>query len=106
MILACIGLNNTMTSFDRRIDLSAPVCSGDEQRAYEVALQLEAGTVWVNQCLDLSPCIPWPAAKHSGIGIAKGVEDLRSLTQMTVVNIRKVLGLAGQLKAPRKRGVG
>jgi acyl-CoA reductase-like NAD-dependent aldehyde dehydrogenase len=68
--------------------LGASVWSSNEERAYEVAVQIEAGTVWINQHLDLDPSIPLPAAKQSGIGVAKSIEGLKAFTQMKVINVR------------------
>ncbi|CAG9243745.1 aldehyde dehydrogenase family protein [Paraburkholderia caribensis] len=73
--------------------LGASVWSADEAKAYEIATRLDAGTVWVNQHLDLAPSIPLPAAKQSGVGVAKGIEGLLAFTQMTVLNFRKADGV-------------
>jgi acyl-CoA reductase-like NAD-dependent aldehyde dehydrogenase len=69
--------------------LAASVWSPDIERARAVAEQIDAGTVWINQHLDLAPSIPLPAAKQSGIGIELSFEGLKDFSQMTVLNIRK-----------------
>jgi acyl-CoA reductase-like NAD-dependent aldehyde dehydrogenase len=66
--------------------LGASVWSSDLERAKAVALQLEAGTVWVNKHIDIAPHIPQCGAKHSGIGIEIGVEGLLEFTQVLVLN--------------------
>lgn len=75
---------------DTRFGLAASVWSADEARAEEIALQLQAGTVWINQHLDLGPDIPLPAAKESGLGVELTVEGLKDFCQMTVLNRRKI----------------
>ena len=66
--------------------LGASVWSANRERARKVALELEAGTVWINQHIDLGPHIPQPGAKQSGIGVEIGEEGLREFTQMQVLN--------------------
>ncbi|MFT5608605.1 MAG: acyl-CoA reductase-like NAD-dependent aldehyde dehydrogenase [Neolewinella sp.] len=69
--------------------LGASVWSSDLDKAHEVALQLEAGTVWVNKHLDFGPHIPFPPAKQSGVGVEWGKEGMLEFTAMQVVNINK-----------------
>lgn len=66
--------------------LGASVWSSDRERAKKVALRLEAGTVWINQHIDLGPHIPQAGAKQSGIGVEIGEEGLLEYTQVQVVN--------------------
>ena len=66
--------------------LGASVWSSDRERAKKVALRLEAGTVWINQHIDLGPHIPQEGAKQSGIGVEIGEEGLLEYTQVQVVN--------------------
>jgi acyl-CoA reductase-like NAD-dependent aldehyde dehydrogenase len=74
---------------DTEYGLGASVWSANEQRAYEVASRIEAGTVWVNKHLDLPPDIPFAGAKQSGLGIEMGQEGLEEFTQQRVINIAK-----------------
>jgi acyl-CoA reductase-like NAD-dependent aldehyde dehydrogenase len=69
--------------------LGASIWSSNRERAYALSQKIQAGTVWVNQHLALSPNVPLPAAKQSGIGAELGLEGLKSFTQITVTNIKK-----------------
>lgn len=67
--------------------LGATVWSSDPQRAYEVALKIDSGTVWINKHLDLSPMIPFGGAKQSGFGTEMGQEGFEEFTQAKVINM-------------------
>ncbi|WP_280417739.1 aldehyde dehydrogenase family protein [Nocardia carnea] len=66
--------------------LGASVWTSNPERAQEIAARLHAGTVWINQHIDLGPHIPQAGAKTSGIGIEMGEEGLLEYTQPQVVN--------------------
>jgi acyl-CoA reductase-like NAD-dependent aldehyde dehydrogenase len=66
--------------------LGASVWGSNVERAREVAMQLEAGTVWINQHLDFGINIPFGGAKQSGFGVELGEEGLREFTQLRVLN--------------------
>ena len=66
--------------------LGASVWSTNLTRARECAHQLEAGTVWINQHIDLAPNIPQAGAKQSGIGVEIGEEGMLEYTQVQVLN--------------------
>jgi acyl-CoA reductase-like NAD-dependent aldehyde dehydrogenase len=66
--------------------LGASVWSSDTGRAHDVALRLEAGTVWINTHLDMAPHIPFGGSKQSGIGVEFGEEGLAEFTQLQVIN--------------------
>jgi acyl-CoA reductase-like NAD-dependent aldehyde dehydrogenase len=72
-----------------RYGLGASVWSSDVKRAEKVAEQLTAGTVWINQHIDLAPHIPQAGAKHSGFGVELGDEGLQEFTQVQVINIKQ-----------------
>jgi hypothetical protein len=61
--------------------------SADIERAYEVALRIDPGTVWINKHLDLPPDVPFCGAKQSGLGTALGQEGLEEYTQAKIINI-------------------
>jgi acyl-CoA reductase-like NAD-dependent aldehyde dehydrogenase len=69
--------------------LGASVWSKDVARATEIGKQLDAGTVWINQHVALSPYAPFGGAKHSGIGEAGGRWGVESFMQKHVINVRK-----------------
>jgi acyl-CoA reductase-like NAD-dependent aldehyde dehydrogenase len=72
---------------DTSYGLGATVWGKDVERASEIAMQLEAGTVWVNKHLDLPPEVPFGGAKQSGLGVEKGIKGLEEFTQARIVNI-------------------
>jgi acyl-CoA reductase-like NAD-dependent aldehyde dehydrogenase len=66
--------------------LGGSVWSSDVQRAHDVASRMEAGTVWINQHLDVAPHIPFGGAKQSGMGIEFAEEGLAEFTQLQIIN--------------------
>jgi acyl-CoA reductase-like NAD-dependent aldehyde dehydrogenase len=66
--------------------LGASVWSSNSQKAKEVAIRLEAGTVWINKHAELVPGVPFGGAKQSGIGIEFAEEGLLEFTQLKVIN--------------------
>ena len=69
--------------------LSGSVWSNDPARAEEVARQLECGTAWVNQHLNILPHAPFGGAKWSGIGVENGPWGLLGFTEIQTVNVAK-----------------
>jgi len=69
--------------------LGATIWSSDPQRAYEVALRIQSGIVWINSHLDLPPDMPVSGAKQSGLGTEMGQEGLEAFTQAKVISIAK-----------------
>jgi acyl-CoA reductase-like NAD-dependent aldehyde dehydrogenase len=69
--------------------LGASVWSANLERATDVAKELEAGTVWINQHMALTPKAPFAGAKWSGIGEASGKWGLESFLQRCVVNTNR-----------------
>jgi acyl-CoA reductase-like NAD-dependent aldehyde dehydrogenase len=67
--------------------LGGSVWSTDAEAARNLALRLDAGTVWVNKHAELDPGIPFSGAKQSGMGTELGREGLEEFTQRKVVNI-------------------
>jgi len=67
--------------------LGGSVWSTDAEAARNLALRLDAGTVWVNKHAELDPGIPFSGAKQSGIGTELGREGLEEFTQRKVINI-------------------
>ena len=69
--------------------LGGSVWSSDLARAQQVAEQIDAGTVWINQHCAFGPHIPFPPAKESGIGVEFSKEGLLEFTAMQVININR-----------------
>jgi acyl-CoA reductase-like NAD-dependent aldehyde dehydrogenase len=74
---------------DTEYGLGATVWSSSTERAYQVALRINSGTVWVNKHMDLPHDIPFGGAKQSGLGTEMGQEGLEEFTQAKIVNIAK-----------------
>jgi acyl-CoA reductase-like NAD-dependent aldehyde dehydrogenase len=66
--------------------LGGSVWGTDAKRAYEIAKQLDAGTVWVNKHLDLAPNVPFGGSKQSGLGTELAAEGLHEFTQLQIIN--------------------
>lgn len=67
------------------VGLGASVWSSSPQRAREVALRLDAGTVWVNEHGAIDPRVPFGGAKASGYGVEFGREGLLECAQAVSV---------------------
>lgn len=68
--------------------LGASVWSSDVDRAREVALQLQAGTVWINQHGAIHPLVPFGGIKGSGWGVEFGLEGLKGVTRPMVLSVK------------------
>jgi acyl-CoA reductase-like NAD-dependent aldehyde dehydrogenase len=66
--------------------LGGSVWSADLEEARRLALQMHAGTVWINKHVDLDPMIPLGGAKRSGIGVELGLVGLEEYTQRVVIS--------------------
>ena len=71
------------------VGLGASAWSNNPAEATAVALQLEAGTRWVNRHGVLNPTVPMGGIKQSGIGVEFGAEGLREYTTVQVLSIAK-----------------
>ena len=78
---------------DTEYGLSAGVWSTDNQRALDVAAQLEAGTVWVNDWHMVNAAYPFGGYKQSGLGRELGPHSLDEYTEEKFVH----LDLSGRL---------
>jgi acyl-CoA reductase-like NAD-dependent aldehyde dehydrogenase len=65
------------------------VWTSDPARGEAVVQELECGTGWVNQHLDLLPVAPFGGMKHSGIGYENGKWGLAEFTALQTINRRK-----------------
>jgi acyl-CoA reductase-like NAD-dependent aldehyde dehydrogenase len=75
---------------DTDYGLGATVWSSNPDRALEVARQLDAGTVWINKHLDITPDVPMTGAKQSGHGAELGQQGLEEYTQLKIINAAKL----------------
>ncbi|HWW65005.1 MAG TPA: aldehyde dehydrogenase family protein [Sphingomonadaceae bacterium] len=66
--------------------LGGTVWGADVERATRIAMEIDSGTVWVNQHLAIDPDIPFRGAKQSGLGAELGEAGLHEYTQAHVVN--------------------
>jgi acyl-CoA reductase-like NAD-dependent aldehyde dehydrogenase len=74
---------------DTSYGLGASVWSTDLARAQEIASQLQAGTVWINESQHLSPHAAFGGHKQSGVGVEGGLEGLLEFTNAQTIFTRK-----------------
>src|SRR5713101_1566592 len=79
---------------DTQYGLSAGVWRSDTARALEVANQLEAGTVWINDWHMVSGAYPFGGYKQSGVGRELGPHALDEYTEAKFIH----LDLSGRLE--------
>ena len=68
--------------------LGATVWSKDTEAGLAVANRLEAGTVWVNEALGLTPFVTFAGHKQSGLGSESGEEGLLAYTMPQTIAVR------------------
>ncbi len=71
---------------DSDYGLAGTVWGKDVERATAVAMQIDTGTVWVNQHLAIDANIPFRGVKQSGLGGELGEAGLLEYTQAHIVN--------------------
>jgi acyl-CoA reductase-like NAD-dependent aldehyde dehydrogenase len=69
--------------------LAGAVWSRDTQAAERIAERLETGTVWINECLALSPNAVFAGHKQSGFGVENGLEGLLEYTVPQTITIAR-----------------
>jgi acyl-CoA reductase-like NAD-dependent aldehyde dehydrogenase len=65
--------------------LGASVWGRDPKQLGTVARKLEAGTVWINQHLNLHPTLPFNGFKESGFGVEFGREGLEAFCNIQII---------------------
>jgi aldehyde dehydrogenase (NAD+) len=69
--------------------LAGAVWTKDAKKGVEIAEQLETGTVWVNEFMQLSPFAPFGGHKQSGFGAEYGIEGLKEFTYPQVITVKR-----------------
>lgn len=69
--------------------LAATIWTSDEARAMRIAQRIEAGSVWINEALALSPFAAFGGHKQSGIGQENGIGGLEEFTNAKTVTLRR-----------------
>jgi acyl-CoA reductase-like NAD-dependent aldehyde dehydrogenase len=69
--------------------LGGSIWAKDSDRAWDLAEEMESGSVWVNKHADIRPDLPFGGAKFSGIGSELGEEGLKEFTQVQVLNMAR-----------------
>ena len=72
---------------DTTYGLGASVFTKDLERAHRVAIEIEAGMVWVNSSQDCDFRVPFGGVKQSGIGRELGEAGLEAYTQTKAVHV-------------------
>ncbi|GAA3316095.1 aldehyde dehydrogenase family protein [Arthrobacter ramosus] len=79
---------------DTNYGLSAGVWGADEARTLDVARQLEAGMVYVNDWHVIHPAYPFGGYKQSGLGREGGPDSLDEYTEQKYISINRSASLA------------
>jgi len=74
---------------DTNYGLSAGVWGRDEERAVEVARQIEAGMVYVNDWHVIHPAYPFGGYKQSGLGREGGPDSLDEYTEQKYISLNR-----------------
>lgn len=75
---------------DTEYGLAATVWTNDMDRAERVSRKLEAGTVWINEAIYLSPDAAFGGRKQSGLGAEHGEDALLAVTEPQTVTMKKM----------------
>lgn len=65
--------------------LGASVWGNDEATLQEVANRLNAGTVWINQHMEVAGDVAFGGIKDSGVGVEFGIEGLRAFCDIKII---------------------
>jgi len=73
---------------DSVFGLCASVWTKDYARGLRMVGELQAGTVWINQHMNLAPETPWGGFKESGLAKEGGVIGAEGYTQLKLVYLK------------------
>ncbi|KAJ3386355.1 hypothetical protein HDU84_001596 [Entophlyctis sp. JEL0112] len=73
---------------DSDFGLTASIWTKDEKAAYEIASELECGTVFMNRCDFLDPALPWSGVKDSGRGVTLSHLGFDAMTRPKAFHFR------------------
>ncbi len=73
---------------DSPYGLTAAVWTRDQERAFRIGAQIEAGTFFMNRCDYLDPALPWTGVKDSGKGNSLSRYGFLSLTRRKSFHLR------------------
>ena len=79
---------------DTNYGLSAGVWGADEARTLDVARQLEAGMVYVNDWHVIHPAYPFGGYKQSGLGREGGPDSLDEYTEQKYISVNRSASIA------------
>lgn len=74
---------------DSEFGLAGTIWTSNPERAVDVAMRLETGTVWINKHLDVPFDISFGGAKQSGLGREQGIDGVKEFTQVKIINVAK-----------------
>ena len=69
--------------------LAGAVWTKDTDKGVEIAEQLETGTVWINEFMQLSPFAPFGGHKQSGFGAEYGIDGLKEFAYPQVITVKR-----------------
>ncbi|WP_114454736.1 aldehyde dehydrogenase family protein [Halopolyspora algeriensis] len=88
-VVAYDSLEDTIDGLNAHgFGLGASVWSADLERAHAAAVNIEAGTVWINQHTQVEPDAPFGGWKSSGLGRERGRWGLEEYLELRTVNTR------------------
>jgi acyl-CoA reductase-like NAD-dependent aldehyde dehydrogenase len=73
---------------DSKFGLCASVWTKDYARGLRLVNEIQAGTIWMNQHMNLSPETPWGGFKESGLGKEGGVIGSEGYTQLKLIYLK------------------
>jgi acyl-CoA reductase-like NAD-dependent aldehyde dehydrogenase len=84
------NLDDVMAEANRtHYGLGGSVWTSDLARGERLVQEIESGTGWVNQHMDITPFAPFGGCKWSGLGYENGKWGYEEFTEMQVVNAKK-----------------